>query len=72
MNDVLAINDVLERLAQENPAAAKVVTLRYFAGLSFEDVAAVLKVSERTAHRYWTYARAWLYHEVCSESPSDG
>jgi RNA polymerase sigma factor (TIGR02999 family) len=68
--EVLAIDETLEKLARENPQVAKLVELRYFAGLTLEEAASALKVSDRTAYRYWAYARAWLHHEISSE-PSD-
>jgi RNA polymerase sigma factor (TIGR02999 family) len=61
---VLAINDALERLRAEEPEAAQVVTLRYFAGLTIKEVAAAMNISVRTVNRHWTYARTWLYHEL--------
>jgi RNA polymerase sigma factor (TIGR02999 family) len=73
-DDVLAIDDALAKLARENGPVARVVELRYFAGLSMEECAAVLEVTVRTAQRYWAYARAWLHHEIGSadEAPSGG
>jgi len=61
---VLAINDALERLRAEEPEAAQVVTLRYFAGLTIKEVAAAMNVSVRTVNRHWTYARTWLYRDL--------
>ena len=61
---LLAINDALERLAADEPEAASVVKLRYFAGLTIEETAAALDISVRTTNRHWTYARAWLYHQL--------
>ncbi len=58
---LLALDEALERLAQENPACAEVVKLRFFAGLTLEETAAALGLARRTADRYWAYARAWLY-----------
>ena len=49
------------RLEQETPEAAKVVRLRFYAGLSVEETAAALGVSPRTVNREWQYARAWLF-----------
>jgi len=63
-HDLLALDEALERLAAEEPAAAAVVKLRYFGGLTTEQAATVLGVSLRTANRHWAYARAWLYHEL--------
>jgi RNA polymerase sigma factor (TIGR02999 family) len=62
--EVLAINDALEKLAAERPAVARLVELRYFGGLTLDEAAALLDVSPRTAHRYWAYARAWLHGEL--------
>src|SRR5262249_9817489 len=62
--EILAVNEALDKLARENAPAAKLVNLRYFAGLTLEEAANVLQVSVRTAHRYWDYARAWLPHEI--------
>jgi RNA polymerase sigma factor (TIGR02999 family) len=61
---LLAINDALERLRAEEPEAAQVVTLRYFAGLTIKEAAAAMNISVRTVNRHWTYARTWLYHEL--------
>jgi RNA polymerase sigma factor (TIGR02999 family) len=57
---VVELHDALERLAAEEPTAAKVVEARLFAGLSVEEAAAVLGLSRATAYREWTFARAWL------------
>src|SRR5262249_58661864 len=59
--DLLALDDALGRLAAQEPAKAQLVRLRYFAGLSLAEAAACLGISEATAKRYWTVARAWLY-----------
>ena len=61
---LLAINDALERLALDEPEAASVVKLRYFAGLTMEETAEAMNISVRTTHRHWTYARAWLYQQL--------
>jgi RNA polymerase sigma factor (TIGR02999 family) len=57
---LLELNDALDRLAIEEPMAARVVEARVFAGLSVEDAADVLGISRATAYREWTFARAWL------------
>jgi RNA polymerase sigma factor (TIGR02999 family) len=62
--DVLALDDALTRLAQESPARAELVKLRFFAGLTIPEAAEVLDISRATAERYWTYARTWLYAEL--------
>jgi RNA polymerase sigma factor (TIGR02999 family) len=61
---VLAVNEAVEKLACVDPRAAELVKLRFFAGLSGEETAAVLGVPVRTASRLWAYARAWLYREL--------
>jgi RNA polymerase sigma factor (TIGR02999 family) len=63
-DDLLAVDTALEKLACEYPPVAKLVELKFFAGLTLEEAAASLNVSVRTAHRYWAYAKAWLHHEI--------
>ncbi len=62
--DLVAMDEALTKLAQEDREAADLVKMRYFAGLSLDEAAAVLGVSRRTADRYWAYARAWLYEQM--------
>ncbi len=62
--DLLALDEALTRLAREDPAKAELVKLRYFAGLSAGQAAALLNISPSTADRHWAYARAWLQAEV--------
>jgi RNA polymerase sigma factor (TIGR02999 family) len=62
--DVLALDEALDRLAAEEPTAAELVKLRYFAGLTVAEAAEVLAISPRTADRHWAYARAWLHQEM--------
>ncbi len=62
--ELLAVHDALDRLAEHDARIAELVKLRYFAGLSFEETAEVLGVSVRTAKRDWSYARAWLHREI--------
>ena len=57
-DDLLALDEALDRLAAEEPAVAEVVKLRYFAGLPIEGDAVALGISVRTANRHWAYARA--------------
>jgi RNA polymerase sigma factor (TIGR02999 family) len=61
---LLLVNETLEKLAQEDGKAAEVVKLRFFGGLTLEEVGQVLGVTDRTAKRYWAYARAWLFDEM--------
>jgi RNA polymerase sigma factor (TIGR02999 family) len=62
--DLLALDEALTRLAAEDPVKARLVTLRYFAGLSVQEAADALGISRATADRYWSYARTWLYCEL--------
>jgi RNA polymerase sigma factor (TIGR02999 family) len=62
--DLLALNQALERLATHDPAKAKLVELRYFAGLTGEQAAAVLGIPARSLDRQWAYTRAWLRREL--------
>jgi RNA polymerase sigma factor (TIGR02999 family) len=62
--DLLALDEALNCLAQEAPQKAELVKLRFFAGLSVEEAACCLGISRATADRYWAYARAWLYDRV--------
>src|SRR5262249_2669933 len=59
--ELLVLNDALDKLAQEDPACAELVKLRFFAGLTLDEAANVLGVVRRTADRYWSFARSWLY-----------
>jgi RNA polymerase sigma factor (TIGR02999 family) len=61
---LLALDEALGQLAQEEPAVAEVVKLRYFAGLTIEQTAAARGISVRTANRHWAYARAWLFQRL--------
>ena len=62
--EVLDVDQALQKLALENPPIAKLVELRYFAGMTLEEAAAALGVSFRTAQRHWVYAKAWLMEEL--------
>ena len=62
--DVVALDEALTRLAALDPRQARVVELRYFAGLGIEEVAEVLDVSRATVNREWAMARAWLRREL--------
>jgi len=65
--DLVALDEALTRFAAVDAQAARLVELRYFAGLSIPDAAVALGVSPRTADRLWAYARAWLHHELGGE-----
>jgi len=62
--DLLALDEALDKLAAEDPLKANLVKLRYFVGVSLAEAAAALGLSERTAGRHWAYARAWLRRAV--------
>jgi RNA polymerase sigma factor (TIGR02999 family) len=68
--ELLALDEALARLAELDPAKAKVVELRHFGGLSAKETAEVLKVSEVTVNRHWGLAKAWLRREVRGEQDS--
>jgi DNA-directed RNA polymerase specialized sigma24 family protein len=61
----------MTQLAAADPAAASLVQLRYFGGLSVPQAAEALGISPRTAHRLWIYARAWLHDKVQGTGPED-
>jgi RNA polymerase sigma factor (TIGR02999 family) len=63
-DELLDLDDALAKLAQEDPQKAKLVELRFFAGLSPEEAAQVLGVSVASANRHWRYARAWLHRQM--------
>jgi RNA polymerase sigma factor (TIGR02999 family) len=66
-DDLIALDEALERLAQKDKVKADLVKLRYFAGLTLEQAAGLLNLPERTAKRYWAHARAWLYRQINEE-----
>ncbi|MBX7106421.1 MAG: sigma-70 family RNA polymerase sigma factor [Gemmataceae bacterium] len=67
--DLVALDEALDRLAGEDPVKAELVKLRYFAGLTLAEAATALGLSERTAGRHWAFARAWLRQAV--EGPGE-
>jgi RNA polymerase sigma factor (TIGR02999 family) len=62
--DLLSLDEALQQFEREEPLKARLVKLRYFAGLSLADAAAALGISAATAKRYWVYARSWLYGKL--------
>lgn len=68
-DQILLINDALEKFAATEPEKAELVKLRYFVGMKIEEAAQTLGISEPTAKRWWAYARAWLFREI---RPGDG
>jgi RNA polymerase sigma factor (TIGR02999 family) len=63
-DQLLAVEDALVKLTREDPAAARLVELRYFAGLTVDEAGKALGMSTATAYRHWKYARAWLHSEL--------
>lgn len=61
---VLAVDEALKKLAEHDEVSARLIELRFFAGLPNREAAALLGLSERTAKRTWAYARAWLFREL--------
>jgi len=69
--DLLALDEALRRLATVDPRRSRVVELRFFGGLSMEEAAEVLNVSEKTVRRDWQFAKTWLLDEL-SGGKGDG
>ena len=63
-DQLLAVNEALDKFALEHPVQAELVKLRYFAGLTNEEVSQVMAISVSTVKNYWTFARAWLLNEI--------
>jgi len=68
---VLAVDEALEKFAALDPQKAELVKLRYFVGMTLEEAAEALGISERTAKRYWAFARAWLHEEIKAQLQED-
>jgi len=68
IDDLLDLDEALTKLAKVDPAAARLVELRVFAGMTVENAARLLDISPRTAKRTWAYARAWLRRQVGQDS----
>ena len=69
--DLLALDEALARLAEWDPRQSRVVEMHFFGGLGFEEIAEVLSISDRTAKRDWTMARAWLYRQLRKTAQHD-
>jgi RNA polymerase sigma factor (TIGR02999 family) len=67
-DEMLLVDEAIERLAVEDWQAAQLVKLRYFAGLSVQDAAEAIGLPRSTAYEHWAYARAWLYREIHGRS----
>ena len=64
LDDLVAVDEALTQLEKMDPRKAKIVTLRYFAGLSVEETAKALDLSPATIKNEWAFARAWLYRQL--------
>lgn len=69
--DLIALDEALTRLAEIDERRARVVEMRFFAGLQIDEIAAILGVTDRTVRSDWTFARAWLYRELASDSTEE-
>jgi RNA polymerase sigma-70 factor (ECF subfamily) len=69
--ELLALDEALERLAAQDPRKSQIVELRYFGGLTVEETAAFLKLSDRTVKREWRMAKVWLYRALSGEEPNE-
>jgi RNA polymerase sigma-70 factor, ECF subfamily len=69
--ELIALDQALDRLEQQDPRQSRIVELRYFGGLTEEEVAEILDISIRTVKREWSVARAWLYAELTRAAKSD-
>jgi RNA polymerase sigma factor (TIGR02999 family) len=63
-DEILEVNEALDKLARQNSAEAELVKLRYFVGMTLEEAAQALNISPRTADNYWAHAKAWLFNEI--------
>lgn len=70
-DQLIALDEALTALAAEDPDAARLVNLHFFAGLTLKDAAAALGLAQRTAERQWAYARAWLYARLREDGGAD-
>ena len=71
-DEILVVSEALDRLAVEDPQAAELVKLRYFAGLSVEEAAEATGISRANAYRHWVYARSWIRCELLGEGGPSG
>jgi RNA polymerase sigma factor (TIGR02999 family) len=71
-DELLALDEALERLGHHDPVAGQLVKFRYYAGLSLEQAAEVLGISSATAYRHWTVGRAWLHGQLLADSEESG
>ena len=69
LDELLDVHEVLEEFAADHPDKAKLVKLRYFAGMTISQAAELLQISVPTANRHWAYSRAWLFERIRSGRP---
>jgi RNA polymerase sigma factor (TIGR02999 family) len=67
-DELLALDEALEKLGQQDPIAGNLIKLRYYAGLPLEQAAEALGISSATAYRHWTFGRAWLHGQLLADS----
>ncbi len=72
VDNLIALDEALTRLAERDPRTARLATLHCFAGLSIEEAAEALDLAPRTAYRDWAFARAWLYRAITGSEPHPG
>jgi len=66
-DELIALDEALEKLSDEDKVSAELIKLRFFAGLTMEQAANILGIPSRTADRNWAYARAWIYREISKQ-----
>ncbi|MHC4629362.1 MAG: sigma-70 family RNA polymerase sigma factor [Planctomycetota bacterium] len=71
-DDLLAVNEALDKLSVEEPSVADLVKLRYFAGLTIDQVAEIQGISRRSVIDHWAYARSWLTREITKDGEAGG
>ena len=67
IEELLAVDELLDRLAEVDPAAANLVKLRFYVGLNMSEVAEAMGISVRSAHDIWAYARTWLRQKIAAD-----
>ena len=67
-DQILLVNDLLDRFAEDHPVEAEIVKMRYFAGFSTSEAAKILGIPSTTAHRHWTFAKTWIFRELKKSS----
>ncbi len=70
-DEVLMVSDLLDSLGEQLPVAARIVKLHYFAGLSVSEAGRAIGISSSSAHRHWTFARAWLRLAISDDDVTD-